>query len=101
MLLFRHYMAKSLKRVRMIRLEIYISEKCWSCQESIRIAEELTPLFPDVTIDLIDIQENDVPEEVFAVPTYLLNGKVVSLGNPTREELIEKLSAVQSTQSIS
>ena len=84
----------------MIHLEIYISEKCWSCQESIRIAEELTPLFPNVTIDLINIQEHDVPEEVFAVPTYLMNGKVVFLGNPTRQQLIEKLTTGQSPQSI-
>ncbi len=81
----------------MIVLDIYISENCWSCEESLRIANEVAPLFPNVTLNLVDVQENDVPEEVFAVPTYVLNGKVIYLGNPTREQLIEKLTAVQST----
>jgi len=84
----------------MIVLDIYISDNCWSCEESSRIASDVASLFPNVTINLINIQDNKVPEEVFAVPTYVLNGKVAYLGNPTREQLIEKLTAVQSTVSL-
>jgi hypothetical protein len=34
------------------------------------------------------------PDPVVAVPTYLLNGRVVSLGNPYPEELFARLHEV-------
>jgi hypothetical protein len=33
----------------------------------------------------------DRPDEVFAVPTYLLNGRTIYLGNPTCEDLRQTL----------
>ncbi len=84
----------------MIALDIYISENCWSCEEAVRIVQDISPLFPEVAISLLDLQSNPTPEEVFAVPTYVLNGKVTYLGNPTREQLIEKLEATKATLSI-
>ena len=84
----------------MIALDIYISENCWSCEEAVRIADEVAPLFPNVSISLLDLQTNPAPEEVFAVPTYVLNGKVAYLGNPTREQLIEKLASLETSVSV-
>lgn len=81
----------------MIALDIYITDNCWSCEESVRIVEAVSPLFPNVKISLLNLRENDPPEEVFAVPTYIINGKVTFLGNPTRQQLIKKLTAVQET----
>ncbi len=45
------------------------------------------PRFPQVAIELIDIAAGPGPETIFAVPTYVLNGRVVSLGNPYRHDL--------------
>lgn len=84
----------------MTALNIYITENCWSCEEAVRIVEDVSPLFPDVIFSLLDLQTNNPPEEVFAVPTYVLNGKVAYLGNPTREQLIEKLAAFQVSMSV-
>jgi hypothetical protein len=43
-------------------------------------------------IDLAaDVQNGQVPDVVVAVPTYLLNGRVVSLANPYPEELFARL----------
>jgi hypothetical protein len=78
-------------------LDIYITENCWACEESARIAEDIADIFPDITINLRRFNHCGAPEEVFAVPTYVINGKVAYLGNPSREELIEKLTAVQQT----
>jgi hypothetical protein len=36
-----------------------------------------------------------VPSIVFAAPTYVLNGHVVSIGNPRREELAAQLRDAQ------
>jgi alkyl hydroperoxide reductase subunit AhpF len=81
----------------MTALDIYISENCWACEEAVRIVDDIAHLFPDVAISLLDLQTNPAPEEVFAVPTYILNGKVTFLGNPTREELVEKLETAQAS----
>lgn len=83
----------------MTELTIYIAENCWSCQEAIRLADDIAPLFPSVTITLLDLKKNPAPETVFAVPTYILNGKVAYLGNPTREQLIQKLTPHQESLS--
>lgn len=79
----------------MTTLDIYITENCWACEESARIAKDMAAIFPDVSINLRNLNDCGTPEAVFAVPTYLINGKVAYLGNPSREELIEKLTAVQ------
>jgi len=78
----------------MVSLKIYISDDCWSCQETYRIIADISPQFPDVSIEVIDIA-NDRPSNVFAVPTYIIDSRVVFLGNPTRAELGHKLSALQ------
>ena len=79
----------------MIKLDVYISESCWSCRETERIVEDMRKQFPDVDMKLLDIDPDDWPHAVFAVPTWVLDGQVISLGNPTRDGLRSKLSDAQ------
>jgi alkyl hydroperoxide reductase subunit AhpF len=77
------------------RLEVYVSSQCLNCDEAVRLAEEAAALFPSVVVRVIDL-DRDVdkgppPDPVVAVPTYVLNGRVVSLGNPYPEELFAHL----------
>ncbi len=84
----------------MIKLDVYITNDCWSCEESERIVLDVSAKLPEVNVEFIDMEKADnKPENVFAVPTYLLNGKVISLGNPTREELYQKITALQKSES--
>ena len=78
----------------MSQLHVYIREKCWSCQEARRLVEEVKPLFPGVEIELRDVGDERRPDQVFATPTYILNGRTLFLGNPTIEELTLKLIEV-------
>ncbi|MGB1252765.1 MAG: hypothetical protein ACPG8W_19280 [Candidatus Promineifilaceae bacterium] len=71
----------------MSKLDVYVAKHCWSCDEARKIVADLRVQFPNVTISLLDISPQEWPEAVFAVPTYLLNGRVISLGNPTRQML--------------
>jgi hypothetical protein len=73
-------------------LQIYISDDCWSCEESLRIAAETCERFEHVTVELLDLMSEKKPEAVFAAPTYVLDGRVISLGNPPRERLWRQLS---------
>ena len=75
-------------------LHVYIADDCWSCQETRRIVADVASQFPEVEIELRDINREQ-PDDVFAVPTYVLNGRVIFLGNPTREKLCQKLAALQ------
>ena len=77
----------------MSELAIYVTDECWTCDESRRIAAEARQKFPDVDVALVDMNEGPVPQQVFAAPTYLLDGKVIFLGNPRRGDLWQRLSA--------
>ncbi len=57
---------------------------------------EIARQFPQLVTEIINLDEPgaEKPEEVFAVPTYLLNGKIISLGNPYPEQLSAKIMAV-------
>jgi hypothetical protein len=78
---------------RMVTLQVYVEEGCWSCAESRRIVADMAPQFPEVRIELIDVTNAPRPKAVFAVPTYVLDGRVISLGNPYRHELCRHLQA--------
>ncbi len=56
---------------------------------------EIAQQFPQIVTEIINLDEQNAekPEEVFAVPTYMLDGKVVSLGNPYREQMSAKIKA--------
>lgn len=74
-----------------MHLEIYVSDQCANCQEAIMIAEaarSITGL--NITAMNLDVPEQPMPLQVVAVPTYILNGLVISLGNPEREAFQEQ-----------
>ena len=76
-------------------LRIYISHHCPSCAEALRLAEEIRRRFVGVDLELIDLEAEDSRniDDVFTVPTYVLNGSTVSRGNPAPEELFSRLAA--------
>ena len=57
------------------------------------MVDDLAPQFPEVVMELLDTQTHPPPDQVFAVPTYVLDGEIISLGNPYPEELRRKLTA--------
>jgi alkyl hydroperoxide reductase subunit AhpF len=76
------------------RLEVYVSSECLNCGEAVRLAAEAAARYPNVVVRVIDLDQlngSPPPDPVVAVPTYLLNGRVVSLGNPYPEELFARL----------
>jgi thiol-disulfide isomerase/thioredoxin len=74
-------------------LQVYVSSECLNCDEALSLAEEAAARYPDVVVRVIDLDLNGSPppDPVVAVPTYVLNGRVVSLGNPYPEELFARL----------
>ena len=75
-----------------MQLENYITNECTNCGEARLIAEQARAI-ADLEVKVIDLEApgQSVPPQVVAVPTYLLNGRIVSLGNPKREEFLGEL----------
>jgi hypothetical protein len=73
------------------QMSIYVAGHCATCIYSYEVAEFIRTHFPDVDLRVIDIEtaEEAIPEAVFATPTYLLNGSVWSLGNPSMQKVTE------------
>lgn len=70
-------------------LTIYTMTHCPTCAETHRIAAAIGDRYRDLTIQLINLDQAPAmrPPAVFSVPTYLLNGTVISLGNPYLNDL--------------
>ena len=70
-------------------LKIFVTEHCFGCVETLRIAAEIAQDYPHLRVEVIDLNAPEVivPEAVFATPTYMLNNRIVSLGNPSPAEV--------------
>jgi Thioredoxin domain len=62
---------------------------CPTCAETRKMVEQIGDRMPELKVEVIDLEDPAelAPPEVFSVPTYILNGDVISLGNPYIEQL--------------
>lgn len=75
-----------------MRLEIVVAPHCYGCDEARVIAREMEVQFPWLRVELIELDgQRPVPPKVVATPTYLLDGAVISLGNPRRDKLVQEI----------
>jgi hypothetical protein len=70
-------------------LTIYVAGSCANCRYAYELAQLIRTRYPHVRVRMVDLENaaEAIPEQVFATPTYLLNGQVWSLGNPSPEKL--------------
>lgn len=73
------------------RLEVYVSRQCQHCGEARQLAEMAAAVHPRLVVHVIEIDDGPPPEGVVAVPTYVLDGRAISLGNPYSDELFARL----------
>ena len=75
------------------RLEVVVAADCHVCAEARRLAREMGEQFPDLEVQVIQVDgEQTIPRGVVATPTYLLDSKIISIGNLYREALVRKLA---------
>lgn len=72
-------------------LIVFVSDHCFNCKESLLVAEEIKQQYPEVLVNVFNVDRARPAVDIFAVPTYALNGKVVFLGNPTDDQIAELL----------
>ena len=75
-----------------MHLDIYITTVCTTCGEALLIAERAQSI-AGVHVSVVNLDQpgQNIPSHVVAVPTYVLDGNVVSLGNPERETFLAML----------
>jgi len=92
------YLQRDLRWHRML-LEIYVAPECPPCTEARAIASEMQALFPWLQVEVVELDgRRELPPRVVATPTYLLNGEIVSLGNPRRERLVKLIADNESVR---
>ncbi len=79
-----------------VTIEIFVANHCPTSQFAQEIANQITQHFPSICLRVTNVTDADavVPEIVFATPTYLLNGRVWSLGNPSWQQVQQALKFV-------
>ena len=73
----------------MPRLDVYVAEHCFGCQEARRLASEMAARFAALSVHVVDLERapDERPESLVAVPAYVLGGHVIALGNPRQTDL--------------
>ena len=71
-------------------LKVFVTEHCPGCLEARNIATRVEQDYPSLRVEVIDINDARVPipDAVFATPTFMLNNRVVSLGNPDAKDIV-------------
>lgn len=78
-----------------VELQVYVEAGCAQCERAAELAKEIDSDYAQLAVEVIDVTEASIrPDEVFAVPTFMLNGKVVSLGNPEQSTLRQEIETL-------
>ncbi len=73
---------------RYIELQIFVEAECEPCDRARELGRELAGEFPQLRLRVSDMNDRSARrDDVFAVPTFVLDGQVFSLGNPEPEDL--------------
>lgn len=80
---------EGMKQATPLQLKVYVTPHCFNCDYAMEVAETVRRRYPHVVVQVIDLSDPQEPrpEIVFATPTYLLNGCVWSLGNPSQQQI--------------
>ncbi len=73
-------------------LQVFVEPTCETCQRAIQLAEGVNAAYPQLEVDIVDIRNSEGErDDVFAVPTFVLDDRVLSLGNPQESILCREI----------
>ena len=75
-------------------LKVVVSTHCFGCEKAIRLSMIAAERFPNISVDVVNLEKqlDAKPSQIVAVPAYLLDGKLIFLGNPREEELFSVIA---------
>lgn len=81
-------------------LRVYVTPGCAGCRRALEVAAAVRRARPAQVVEVIDLADRPgepLPPGVVGTPTYLLGGRLVSMGNPELDELLRDLDAASTT----
>ena len=86
---------RAASRAAVVTLCLYVESGCRSCAHALQLAERIRAEYPAVEVRVIDIgvSSEQLADGVFAVPTMVLDGEVISLGTPSWERIARVLDS--------
>ncbi len=77
-------------------LALYVEEGCSACAAARKLANRAERDFPGLAVSVIDlsVSSEGPPEGVFAAPTFVLDGRIVSPGTPSWARLCEAVDEI-------
>lgn len=78
-------------------LEVVVAPHCFGCARAHALAAEAGARFPALEVRVLDLDRPGVqaPPGIVAIPTYLLDGRVLFTGNPAPQALWAALAATR------
>ncbi|MCB0167717.1 MAG: hypothetical protein KDI79_26055, partial [Anaerolineae bacterium] len=73
-------------------LKVFVAEHCSGYDAALAIVAIIKHDYSQAfTVELVHITDAqaDIPDRVFATPTYMLDNQIVSLGNPRLEDITQ------------
>ena len=84
-----------------VKLQVFVKPDCEACSRARQLATQADEQFPNLQVDIVDMNE-EPPErdDVFAVPTFVLEDRVLSLGNPQESDLHDEVASLLSERGL-
>lgn len=84
-----------------VKLQVFVKTGCEVCSRARQLAQHADERFPNLKVDIVDMNETQPDrDDVFAVPTFVLEGRVLSLGNPQESELHDEVASLLSERGL-
>ena len=78
----------------MTTIEMFKTPECGRCPDVIDLLEEIASDHDDVELEIVDAQDERLralSNDVFSVPTVVIDGETKLTGLPTREAVVSEL----------
>jgi glutaredoxin len=78
----------------MTKIEMYKTPECGRCPSVIELLEGIVSEYEDVELEIVDAQEDRMralSNDVFSVPTVIINGETKLTGVPTRDDVVSAI----------
>ena len=90
-----------MKASNVVKLQVFVKTDCDICSRARQLAHQADEQFPNLVVDIVEMNETELErDDVFAVPTFVLEGRVLSLGNPQESELHDEVASLLSERGL-
>lgn len=77
-------------------LSVYVARHCFGTTEAVRLVGEVRQRLPGLQVEVVMLDEMPVVDtrNVPATPCYIMDDRLLFLGNPRLDELITKIASL-------